>query len=397
MGTSIQFSKYVGDESEGTSTVDSKQSSPNILPRSEGVAPLKDANKNDIPPTARWTKIDQLLVSPAALEAGNERYEERLGFVIVLRVLTKEEIQAYALKTEEIRGKLFQFESAAKGFNSTDNSLDLFPDACYEGYVRDKRRRREEKQRQAKDQDSAAREEKWNESRQAFVMGEEDKESLHSISIEDEASMGKRSTYGHKHPIDDPLVDVMPQEPLFYPPEYIGDDLEGTSMVNSMERSPDTLPKRAVDAIALLEHSRTNFGPEDPNTMAYMEHVVEVFWQHGRLRELKPLLNELLDLKPKQMGPGNASTLARMDTKGRMLFTSRNGAYKSLRKGDHKKGEELLLDIVEASEKHQHSLALREASELAAIDLDGAYFENGEPEKADAFKDLQVRGFSSGK
>jgi hypothetical protein len=53
MGTSIQFSKYVGDESEGTSTVDSKQSSPNILPRSEGVAPLKDANKNDIPPTAR--------------------------------------------------------------------------------------------------------------------------------------------------------------------------------------------------------------------------------------------------------------------------------------------------------------------------------------------------------
>lgn len=70
----------------------------------EGVAPLKDAQKNGIPPGARWTKIDRRLVNPAALEAGHERFEERAEYVIVLRVLTKEEIQAYAVKTQEIRG-----------------------------------------------------------------------------------------------------------------------------------------------------------------------------------------------------------------------------------------------------------------------------------------------------
>lgn len=75
-------------------------------PIREGVAPLKDAHKKGIPPGARWTKIDRRLVNPAALEAGRERFEERASCVIVLRVLTKEEIQAYAAKTQEIRGKL---------------------------------------------------------------------------------------------------------------------------------------------------------------------------------------------------------------------------------------------------------------------------------------------------
>ncbi|KAL1970998.1 hypothetical protein VTN77DRAFT_2832 [Rasamsonia byssochlamydoides] len=72
-------------------------------PIREGVAPLKDAQKKGIPPGARWTKIDRRLVNPAALEAGHERFEERPEYVIVLRVLTKEEIQAYAVKTQEIR------------------------------------------------------------------------------------------------------------------------------------------------------------------------------------------------------------------------------------------------------------------------------------------------------
>lgn len=69
----------------------------------EGVAPLKDAHKQGIPPGARWTKIDRRLVNPEALEAGNERFEERSDYVIVLRVLSKEEIQQYAVKTQEIR------------------------------------------------------------------------------------------------------------------------------------------------------------------------------------------------------------------------------------------------------------------------------------------------------
>lgn len=71
----------------------------------EGVAPLKDAHDQGVPPGARWTKIDRRLVNPAALEMGNERFEERSDYVIALRVLSKEEIQAYAIKTKEIRGE----------------------------------------------------------------------------------------------------------------------------------------------------------------------------------------------------------------------------------------------------------------------------------------------------
>ena len=84
-------------------------------PIREGVAPLKDAGKKGIPPNARWTKIDRKLVNPEALDLGNERYEERTDYVIVLRVLTKEEIEQYALKTQEIRGKRPTLPANAEG------------------------------------------------------------------------------------------------------------------------------------------------------------------------------------------------------------------------------------------------------------------------------------------
>lgn len=70
-------------------------------PVREGVAPLGLAR--EIPVDARWTRIDRRLVSPEALEAGNERFEKRRDHLIVLRVLTKEEIQSYVTKTQEIR------------------------------------------------------------------------------------------------------------------------------------------------------------------------------------------------------------------------------------------------------------------------------------------------------
>ncbi|EMC94207.1 hypothetical protein BAUCODRAFT_158802 [Baudoinia panamericana UAMH 10762] len=73
----------------------------------EGVAPLKDATAKGIPPGARWTKIDRKLVNPEALEEAKERFEERLDCVIVLRVLTKEDIQKLADRTREIRGKRY--------------------------------------------------------------------------------------------------------------------------------------------------------------------------------------------------------------------------------------------------------------------------------------------------
>lgn len=72
-------------------------------PIREGVAPLKDAKK-DAPPTARWTKINRTMVNPQALTEGKERFEERENHVIVLRVLTREEIQKYADRTAELRG-----------------------------------------------------------------------------------------------------------------------------------------------------------------------------------------------------------------------------------------------------------------------------------------------------
>ncbi|KAI1392320.1 uncharacterized protein F4822DRAFT_125220 [Hypoxylon trugodes] len=72
-------------------------------PIREGVAPHKDdKTKKNVPPGARWTKVNRKLISPAALE-GKERFEVRDEFVIVLRVLSKEEIQEFATRTAQIR------------------------------------------------------------------------------------------------------------------------------------------------------------------------------------------------------------------------------------------------------------------------------------------------------
>jgi rubredoxin len=119
-------------------------------PVREGVAPLKDAHKQGIPPGARWTKIDRRLVNPEALEAGNERFEERSDYVIVLRVLAKEEIQAYAIKTQEIRGKsrCLSVPPERKGFNYVPRILTLNGlETRHKEYLRDKRQHRDETQR----------------------------------------------------------------------------------------------------------------------------------------------------------------------------------------------------------------------------------------------------------
>ncbi|KNG87755.1 hypothetical protein ANOM_004442 [Aspergillus nomiae NRRL 13137] len=134
----IQVDRQEDKRAESTVSKDSETPPKGILktptdkfpeepnPVREGVAPLKDAHKKGIPPGARWTKIDRRLVNPAALEAGRERFEERSDYVIVLRVLSKEEIQAYAVRTQEIR------------------------DARYREYVQERRRRREEDKRRGR-------------------------------------------------------------------------------------------------------------------------------------------------------------------------------------------------------------------------------------------------------
>lgn len=75
-------------------------------PTREGVAPLKQAGKDGIPTGARWTKVSRILVNPEALEKSHERFEERDDYVIVLRVLSREEIEKLAEKTKQIRGEL---------------------------------------------------------------------------------------------------------------------------------------------------------------------------------------------------------------------------------------------------------------------------------------------------
>ncbi|KAJ2967753.1 hypothetical protein NUW58_g10375 [Xylaria curta] len=73
-------------------------------PIREGVAPHKDdPTKKDVPAGARWTKISRKKVNPEALTIGKERFEVRDDFVIVLRVLNKEEIQTYATATAQLR------------------------------------------------------------------------------------------------------------------------------------------------------------------------------------------------------------------------------------------------------------------------------------------------------
>ncbi|KAI1080183.1 hypothetical protein F5B20DRAFT_117333 [Whalleya microplaca] len=110
-------------------------------PVREGVAPHKDdKTKKDVPPGARWTRINRKMVSPAALEVGKERFEVRDDFVIVLRVLSKEEIQAYAIATAQIR------EQRRKEYEKeyeVDREYDQDHDRTDEER-RSRRRRREE-------------------------------------------------------------------------------------------------------------------------------------------------------------------------------------------------------------------------------------------------------------
>jgi hypothetical protein len=78
-------------------------------PIREGVAPHKDdkTRAGTVPQGARWTKISRKMVSPDALTIGKERFEVRDDFIIVLRVLSHEEIKAYAAATATLRGMLY--------------------------------------------------------------------------------------------------------------------------------------------------------------------------------------------------------------------------------------------------------------------------------------------------
>jgi hypothetical protein len=85
-------------------------------PIREGVAPHKEDKKvKEAPAGAKWTKISRKVVNPEALTVGKERFEVRDDFVIVLRVLSKEEIQAYAAATQVLRERRRNGEDGNRG------------------------------------------------------------------------------------------------------------------------------------------------------------------------------------------------------------------------------------------------------------------------------------------
>jgi len=75
----------------------------------------------EYPLDARWTKIDRKMVNPEALEEAGERFEERQDCIIVLRVLTKMEVQMLADRTQEIRDarKTSEYDLGASSHETT--------------------------------------------------------------------------------------------------------------------------------------------------------------------------------------------------------------------------------------------------------------------------------------
>ena len=82
----------------------------------EGVAPL-DAAKKGIPPEARWTRINRRLVNPESLEEEGIRFEEYPDYVIVLKVLSQDEIAKFTQRTHEIRERR-RLEQGSQGSGS---------------------------------------------------------------------------------------------------------------------------------------------------------------------------------------------------------------------------------------------------------------------------------------
>ena len=72
-------------------------------PRSDSLRLAPDSYGNEIPSDAKWTKIARRLVSPEVLDQDRRRYEARPGFVAVLGLLNRDEIEDYAVRSQALR------------------------------------------------------------------------------------------------------------------------------------------------------------------------------------------------------------------------------------------------------------------------------------------------------
>ena len=78
----------------------------------------------DVVDVDSWTKIDRRLVSPRALTEAQERFDERPDCVIVLRIVTKEEIQYFAERTREIRSITTQvYPNSGRNLANSEESI----------------------------------------------------------------------------------------------------------------------------------------------------------------------------------------------------------------------------------------------------------------------------------
>ncbi|KAF8866981.1 hypothetical protein BDZ45DRAFT_719969 [Acephala macrosclerotiorum] len=77
-------------------------------PRTSSTRLEPDEHGNEIPPDAKWTKINRRLVSPEVLDQDHRRYEARPEFVAVLGVLSRAEIQGLAERSRIIRDARFR-------------------------------------------------------------------------------------------------------------------------------------------------------------------------------------------------------------------------------------------------------------------------------------------------
>lgn len=70
------------------------------IPKNQGE---RETKQTTMPRNGAWTKIDLSWVGPEALKECGEEFEERPAYVIVLRCLTKEEIEPLIDRTRAIR------------------------------------------------------------------------------------------------------------------------------------------------------------------------------------------------------------------------------------------------------------------------------------------------------
>lgn len=82
-----------------------------------------EASKDEIPPDAQWTKIERRLIDPRVLQESCENFEELPNHIIVHRVLTREEIDKYVSRSQELENNIQSASSLSNNIWSAPRRL----------------------------------------------------------------------------------------------------------------------------------------------------------------------------------------------------------------------------------------------------------------------------------